>query len=107
MSAWTCSVCAKDGEGVARRCRSCNSIACESCLRGGACTNCQIEDGERWFEAAEEPIGRLPRRLPLALLALVVFGPVLIIAVAELMDRMQSPAPPARGTPVHFVGPSK
>jgi len=106
MSAWTCSVCGGDGAGVARRCKSCNSIACEGCLRGGACTNCQIEEGDRWFSpAAEEPVGRLPRKLPLALLALVVFGPILIVVVAELMGRMQAPARPVHRDAVHFVGP--
>lgn len=110
MSAWTCSVCGTDGSGVARRCKSCNSIACAACLRGEACTNCLIEDGDRWFSpAAEEPVGRLPRRLPFALIALVIFGPILIAIVAEMMGRIQSPAQPAQPQPVHFVpmGPEK
>jgi hypothetical protein len=106
VTAWTCSVCGLGGTGVCRRCKCCNSIACETCLRAGSCTNCQIEEGDRWFSpAAEEPIGRLPKSLPLGLLALVLFGPVLIVVVAELMGRMQSLAPPLPiGSPVHFVG---
>ena len=111
---WTCSVCGSDGSGVARRCKSCNSIACSGCLRGEACTNCLIEDGDRWFApAAEEPVGKLPRRLPLVLITLVIFGPILIAIVAEMMGRIQSPAQQVQPNPVHFqsrpepAGPSK
>src|SRR5690242_5872259 len=84
VSAWACSVCGAerpDGE-AARRCRVCHSIVCAGCTpegKDGACVNCVIEEGERWFTpAAEEPIGRLPRRIPLALIALVVMGPILL-----------------------------
>jgi hypothetical protein len=92
------------GAEAARRCRSCNSIVCPTCLPQGAagsCIHCVIEDGQRWFAPAEEePVERPARRIPVALMALVLLGPLLIVVVAELMGRLQ-PNHSARA-PVRF-----
>jgi hypothetical protein len=109
MSVRTCSVCAGILAEPPRRCSSCNSIVCSACLpaqKPDRCVNCEIEDGQRWFTpAAEEPLAKLPRRLPLPLLALVVLGPVLIVLVAKLMGSISTPKPAVR--PVHFEGPRR
>ncbi|HJZ86391.1 MAG TPA: hypothetical protein VKN99_14520 [Polyangia bacterium] len=94
---------------MARRCSACHSIVCSRCIsdaKTGACVNCVIEEGERWFSpAAEEPLGKLPRRIPLALLALIVVGPLLLIAVAALMGRLRPERP--EPAPVRFELPAR